>query len=369
MTKKITALLLLLLPFGTVKAQFLENPEAMALVKTSIDHIYNFEFEKAEKYAAEIEKMYPGHPVTYLLEAFTMSWKYLPLDSNKARLAEYLQLLQKCQNATRQRYGADSSDPEAVFFTMASHGYIAMTYNYRGEFLKAVGEARKAYKALVDGMDHVKINPDFYFTSGLYNYYVNVYPEMYPIVKPLMIFFKSGDKAKGLTQLRTGADKGVITMAETCYYLSHILIAYEDRIADALNYTGKLRRLYPHNPVYRMRYVENLILVGRYAEAQKEVRSLDRFKITMIVKARNCLDGMLKEHEKNDTEAKAFYEKVIAAPVEQQYVKEYHAMAYAGLARIADRAGDKKLAKSYYKKCLEFAEYKRNIREAKNYAS
>lgn len=42
-------------------------------------------------------------------------------------------------------------------------------------------------------------------------------------------------------------------------------------------------------------------------------------------------------------------------------------MAYAGLARIADRAGDKKLARAQYKKCLEYAEYKRLIREAKNY--
>lgn len=50
-----------------------------------------------------------------------------------------------------------------------------------------------------------------------------------------------------------------------------------------------------------------------------------------------------------------------------QYVKEYHAMAYAGLARIADRAGDKRLARSHYKKSLELAEYKRNIAEAKNY--
>jgi len=367
MIKKIAVLLLLLLPLRSTKAQFLENPEAMALVKSSIDHIYNFEFAEADRYAAEIERRYPGHPVTYLLKAFAMNWKYLPLDSNKPRMAEYLQLLQKCLNATRERYGAGSSDPEAVFFTMASHGYIALTHNYRGEFLKAVGEARKAYKALVDGMQFVNENPDFYFTTGLYNYYVNVYPEMYPIVKPLMIFFKSGDKVKGLSQLRMGADKGVITMAETCYYLSHILIAYEDRINDALTYTGKLRRLYPQNPIYRMRYVENLILLGRFEEAQKERKSLDRYNTPILRVAKNCFDGLFHERKANDAAAKSHFEKVIAEQVEMQYVKEYHAMAYAGLARIADRAGDKRLARSHYKKSLELAEYKRNIAEAKNY--
>lgn len=367
MIKKIVATFLFFLPFHDLDAQFLKDAEAMGLVKSSIDHIYNFEFAKADQLAIEIDRKYPGHPVTYLLKAFSMNWKYIPIDSNKEKMAEYQQLLQKCLEATRQRYGAGSTDPEAVFFTMASHGYIALTHNYRGEFLKAVGEARKAYKALVDGMGFVEINPDFYFTSGLYNYYVNVYPEMYPVVKPLMIFFKNGNKSKGLQQLRLGAEKGVITMAETAYYLSHIYLSYEDKMAEGLVYTGKLRRNYPGNPVYRMRYIENLIHLGRYAEAESENKVFSKYNRGIFRKAHHCFDGLLKEQSGDDAEAKASFEKAIAIPLEMQYVKEYHAMAYAGLARIADRAGDKKLARAQYKKCLEYAEYKRVIREAKNY--
>ena len=365
--RRIFVLFLITLSVRDLKAQFLEDAEAMGLVKSSIDHIYNFEFAQADKYAAEIGKKYPGHPVTYLLKAFSMNWRYLPIDSNKEKMEEYQKLLQKCLEATRQRYGSGSTDPEAVFFTMASHGYIALTHNYRGEFLKAVGEARKAYNALVDGMRFVEINPDFYFTSGLYNYYVNVYPEMYPAVKPLMIFFKNGNKTKGLQQLRLGAEKGVITMAETCYYLSHIYMAFEDRMSDGLIYTGKLRHKYPGNPVYRMRYIENLLHLGRYAEAAKENLVLAKYNKGLFQKAYHCFDGLLKEHDGNDRGAKEAFERALALPLEMQYIKEYHAMAYAGLARIADRAGDKKLARAQYKKCLEYAEYKRLIREAKNY--
>lgn len=367
MIKKISTLVLLAFLSGETKAQFLQDPEAMGLVKSSIDHIYNFEFAQADQFAAEINRKYPGHPVTYLLKAFSMNWKYIPIDGNKEKMGEYLQLLQQCLDATRKRYGPGSTDPEAVFFTMASHGYIALTYNYRGEFLKAVGEARKAYKALVDGMGFVEVNPDFYFTTGLYNYYVNVYPEMYPIVKPLMVFFKSGNKAKGLQQLRIGADKGVITMAETSYYLSHIYFAYEDKMTEALVYTGKLRRKYPGNPVYRMRYVENLLHLKRFDEAEKENKALAKYTKGMFAKGYNCFEGLIKEHDGDDNAAKAAFERAIAVPLEMQYIKEYHAMAYAGLARIADRAGDKKLAKTHYKKCLEYAEYKRVIWEAKSY--
>lgn len=367
MIKKVFVLVLFSFSFLTTNAQFLKDPAAMGLVKSSIDHIYNFEFAEADKYAELIERRYPGHPVTYLLKAFSLNWKYIPIDSNKAKMAEYQRLLQQCLDATKKRYGAGSTDPEAVFFTMASHGYIALTYNYRGEFLKAVGEARKAYKSLVDGMGFVDVNPDFYFTTGLYNYYVNVYPDMYPIVKPLMIFFKKGDEAKGLQQLRLGAEKGVITMAETCYYLSHIYLAYMDRMADGLIYTSKLRYKYPGNPVYRMRYVENLIWVKRFDEAERENRSLAKYSGGLFPKGYHCFDGLIKENKKDDAGAKVAFEKALAVPLEMQYIKEYHAMAYAGLARIADRAGDKKLAKAHYKKCLEYAEYKRVIAEAKKY--
>ncbi|GAA4440364.1 hypothetical protein GCM10023091_23910 [Ravibacter arvi] len=367
MNKKIIVLLLLVLPLTRLKAQFLQDEVGMALVKTGIDHIYNFDFAEADRVAAEVNKRYPGHPVTYLLKAFSMNWRYLPIDSNKEKMAEYQRLLQKCLEATRQRYGNESDNPEAVFFTMASHGYIALTYNYRGEFLKAVGEARKAYKALVDGMGFVEQNPDFYFTSGLYNYYVNVYPQEYPIVKPLMIFFKSGNKAKGLQQLRAGAEKGLITMAETCYYLSHIYMAYEDKMAESLVYTGKLRRNYPENPVYRMRYIENLLHLGRNTEAENENKVFAKYDRGLYRKAWHLFNGLILERKKDDTAAKAAFEKALAVPLELQYVKEYHAMSYAGLARIAHRAGDKKKAKALYKKCLEYAEYKRVIAEAKNY--
>jgi Tfp pilus assembly protein PilF len=42
-------------------------------------------------------------------------------------------------------------------------------------------------------------------------------------------------------------------------------------------------------------------------------------------------------------------------------------MAYAGLARMASKEGNKEAAKNYYKKTLDLAEYDGTIREAKTY--
>jgi hypothetical protein len=116
-----------------------------------------------------------------------------------------------------------------------------------------------------------------------------------------------------------------------------------------------------------MRYVENLLHVGRVEEAAAENKVLGGYTKGLFPKGYHCFDGLIKEHQRDDVSAKAAFEKALAVPLEMQYVKEYHAMAYAGLARIADRAGDKKSAKAHYKKCLEYAEYKRVIAEAKAY--
>src|SRR5690606_39666562 len=84
-----------------------------------------------------------------------------------------------------------------------------------------------------------------------------------------------------------------------------------------------------------------LILLGRFEEAQKERKSLDRYNTPILRVAKNCFDGLFHERKANDAAAKSHFEKVIAEQVEMQYVKEYHAMAYAGLASISDSEGDK----------------------------
>jgi hypothetical protein len=77
---------------------------------------------------------------------------------------------------------------------------------------------------------------------------------------------------------------------------------------------------------------------------------------------------LLKKQKKNDKQAADIYNGIIAkqAPVDR-YTPDYYAMAYAGLARIAQRSGNAKRAAELYNKCLEYAEYKSTITEAKKY--
>ncbi len=350
------------------RAQLLNDAEAISLIREGIDYIYNLEFEKGDKVIARVKARFPDHPIGHLMKAFSMYWQYLPIQENKARTGEYVATLQSCIAAVEKQYGRDSKDPEALFFKMASHGYLAMMYNYQNQVVKAVTEAKKAYYGLIGGMKYMENNPDFYFTSGLYNYYVVQYPEDNPISKPLIYFFKSGSRPLGLKQLDLATQRGLVTRAEACFFIARIYLQYQSRPDLALVYTTRLNTWYPANTVYQMLHTETLLSNRQYHAAEKVLAQLKRHTTGFYPVAVRTFQGLLYELDaRNDALAQQEYLAAVKLPKDGQFTNEYPAMAYAGLARIAARAGKRDQARAYYKKCLETATYKSLIREAKEF--
>lgn len=350
------------------KAQLLDDKEALTKVQKSIQSIYNFEFDKADHTTDLLSKQYPGHPVVPLLHSFKMYWELLPIQSHPKELQTYIKLLQDCLTAIDKYYGSDSRNPEAVFYTIVARGYLAMCYNYQNELLKAAIEAKKAYNALIRGQSLIQYNPEFYFTSGIYNYYMEVYPNKKPIIKPVIWFFKKGDKSGGINQLMMASQKAIISKAEANFYLSHIFLEYENQHDNALKYSQKLNNTYPANPVYRMIYLESLLLTGKYEVAEQLLKAKPLPKQMLYQIATQLFQGYLAEKLHNrPVEAESFYKKAISLPLNDQYTGEYQALAYAGLARLARRQGNDSQAKEYYKKCLKTAEYKSTVHEANKF--
>lgn len=353
------------LSFST-HAQLLNDPAAIKTIQRTLDYIYNYEFDEAGQMIDAVEKKYPNHPINHILDSFVLYWKYLPIKDNPAKSKEYIQKLNLSLSATERKFGKDTKDPEGMFYVMVARGYMAMMYNYRGEMLNAAGEGKKAYNAFIDGMKLMDKNPEFYFTSGMYNYYVEVYPEVHPMVKPLLVFFKNGDKALGLKQVDIATRSGVVTRAEACFYLAHLYTKYEMKPEKAVTYLNKLTDWYPRNPLFVMKNAEALLLAGDYDDAAKHVTALRKYNTGFYPIAQHTFQGInYEKHIKNDAAAHKEYLAALKIPHDDQYTKEYHAMAYAGLARITARAGNKTKAKEYYKKCLEKAEYRILMKEAK----
>lgn len=362
-----SALLGLFLPL-LAPAQVMNDPASQKLVLTILDNIYNLEFSVANGLIKQLQVRYPQHPVGPVLRATQIETQNFPLSDNKVATAQFVQAVDQGMQLARRMLDKDDNDPEAVFFMLTCHSYLASLYNSQGESLKAVGESKKAYDYIRNGFKLTDKNADFYFTTGLYNYYVERYPVDHPIVKPFMFFFEDGSMDKGLQQMAVAARRGLFMRTVANYYLAHIQLKYESNPTKAIAYTSYLSDKFPANPLFTMRYTEALLLSGRYNEARPYVQRLKQMPGKLVPLAVSTFSGLLAEMaDKKDDEAAEFYEAALRLPVNATYTKEYQAFAYAGLARIAARANNRKKADRYYKKVLSIAQYKSLIREARAY--
>lgn len=350
------------------RAQVLADPVAQQTILKTLDDIYNLEFAESDVLIRQLQTQYPQHPIGPILRATQLELQYLPLHENKAATAQFIQTVEQGLSLAKRMLEKDENDPEAVFFALTAHSYLASLYNNKSESLKAVGESKKAYNYLRDGFVLMGKNTDFYFTTGLYNYYIERYPMDHSIVKPFMLFFEDGDMAQGLKQMDVATKKGVFMRPAANYYLAHIYLKHEMSPARASVYAKYLADKYPKNPLFGMINAEALLLAGRYAEARPYVQRLKQMPNKLVPMAVHTFTGMLAElSDKDDKEAAESYELALRLPFNDPYTKEYHAFAYAGLARIAARANDRNRARIYYKKALAVGQYKALIREAKGY--
>ncbi len=366
--KKIALLITFILSIFHLKAQLLNDNESKQLIINGLDKLYNFEFKEAEVYFQKVKTKYPKHPVTPLLTAMQIERQNEPLAQNTKATAQYIQHLEKCQQIAETLYEDPKTKTEATFFLLASHGFIALANHYQNETMKAGKEALKAYGYLKDGFKLMDKNPDFYFTTGMYNFYRVQYPETHSIVKPVMVFFGDGNKKLGMLQIETAVQKGTFTRVEAAYYLMGVCFKYENNIPKAMQYATWLHEKYPNNLIFKMRYVESLVTSGKDEEAQPLIQQLKKNPNKIYQISMNVMDGIIAEKiKKNDKWATTFYNTALKNQPDYEFTNDYYAMAYCGLARISNRAGDKKKAKEYAKKALDYAEYKTTIAEASKY--
>lgn len=356
--KRLVLIALLFFSYSPSKAQFLEDEESIQTVLKGLDYLYNLQHEQAEAEFSAVKKKYADHPVRYLLNALQLQWKYLPIDQHGTALNQYLGELNKCVTASHHYYDKPAYKVESTFFLLAAHGFLALAENYKGGFMNAAQEARKALKYFKEGKKYKNSNAEFLFANGLYNYYRERYPETKPIVKPVMVFFDSGNMKLGLQELERSYRTSVFSRTEAASYLRDIYMKYEANFGKALQFSGDLYQKYPRNYIFRIGQIESLLLNLKFDQAEKLNEVLKGVQNPIAQLSYHTFDAYLEEHQKKDLpRAKAAYIKALKIKPNDRYTKEYVALTYLGLARIASKEGDKNGAKNYYKLCLKNAEY------------
>jgi len=367
--KPLLTLLFSFLFFVTNAQDIMSDISTQEVISKGMDKMYNFEFDAAEEQYTIVHKKYPDHPVYDFLMAQNVSWKAIYYNKFKNYAPLMLKYLNNALDLADKMLEKNKNDPEGIFFKLGTYSTLALYHSQVNDNLACVNDARKAYSYMKDGFKRKEKYVEFYFSSGLYDYFIVQYPENKPVYKPFLIFFANGDKARGISELDYGYRKARYTKVECQYYLSNIYIKYENTPEKCLPYIAELVAKYPRNLYYLLKQTDALLATGNYQEAERNSYKLYKTDEAYFKAVSYVFYGIINEKHYNrlDT-AKAYYNQAINDYNKVQFPqKDYVSFAYAGLARIADRKGDKKMAIAWYKKALDIAEYTSIQQEAKAY--
>jgi tetratricopeptide (TPR) repeat protein len=340
--------------------RILEDSEATALVQHAIDSIYNLNFHAADSVIEILDEKLGEYPGNLLLKAFYTNWKYKPLQEGKPGYEEFESHLNRSIALCEKMLEDNEEDEEANFYLMASHAFLAELHMNNGHKLKALGEAKSAYKFIKIGFDQLDNNPEFYFSSGIYNYYREKYPEENPFYKSFVWFFRSGDKKEGIEMLKTGAEEASFTRAECLTYLFHIYLRYEDQPQTAIRYARILKNRYPNNLHYIANYVENALRLGDYGQLMPLIqRLLDSPDAYYNYVGEIFLGNYFEQYIGDDDAALAHYTAANQNP-ETVVAREHHydSILFLGLGRVYQGKGLAEEANEYLKKSVKAAAYR-----------
>lgn len=371
--KKLILIVLSILSVGFTnnlgQNDLLKDPQSIALVQMALEKMYNFEFEEAYKIFEPVKEKYPKNGASSFFKSLCLTTEYAPINSANPVYNEYFSLLQLTLNQSSKILEDNPNDPESLFFNLGTHGYLALLYSKDNQFLKSMKEALTAYKQMKQALKLRDQNPDFYFFSGLYYYYLDQYPEVHPMVKPLMVFFDEGNRVKGLLELEHATKHGLFTKTEAKFFMAFVLMKYENKPLQALQFIQEIALKYPKNLNFQAKFIETLIASGKYEQAEVLLQKFVSTKSKYYEVVYLIYQGLLNEkhHKKHDIAKQMFLKALENISKSGRNTTELESYGYAGLARIELSKGNKKGATSYYNKCLEIAEYTSIRNEAKNY--
>jgi hypothetical protein len=373
--------LLLFLPFGVSSQDkspmLLLDPNVQIECTEAVNDMYNFKFERAEKQFDIIKLRYPDHPLPYFLKGLSTWWKMMPNLSKKDYDDIFLAYMDSTITMAEKLYKKSDNKIEAAFFLSGAYGFKAQFHGERDNYARATWAGKNALKYLSEYKDDNDLSPEFLYGVGLYNYYEVWIKEEYPLLRPVLFFFKNGDKQEGIRQLEEVANNAFYARTEAQYQLVRIYASLEERKDHlALPLAQYLHQTYPDNPYFERLYARAAFYSGSY-----ELESVSRSILKKIEEGNPGYEEISGRYasyflgyinkSRNPALAKEYFLKTV-------YFAEkigandsgYYLRALKFLAEFAEKEGNKELAKQYYQKIKNVApdnddEYREIKREAK----
>lgn len=353
---------------ATAQVRLLPSHPLLSEIEPAVRLIYNYRFDTALVLISHIEQQVPDHPVVPLLKALWQYHNNFPLITGTDETDQYIALCSEAVNRCQVYLDRNPDDLEGVSFDMLARAMINLVYVDNGETMKVALGASALYRQVAKGFHLMDQFSEFYFTTGLYNYYREAYPEAHPVYKPVASLFPKGSKKTGLEQLKYAASHCIFLRAEALFYLSLIYLNYEDQPQLAAMLTSRLRALYPDNTYYLGVHIESLFINGHFEEADSLIAKLSQagrknnfHRMKYLILRGIYEDRVLHRPES----AKKYLEAGIRLTGQfNRYDESVRTMAYFALSRVYRQTGEQSMAQKYYRLGKQYAVYKYQLRMA-----
>lgn len=351
------------------KAQYAEKKDTTIILLSDIkiqlectqalNDLYNFKFRRAEEQFRYLKEKYRWHPLPYFLMGLIEWWKIMPNTKDKSHDEVFLAYMDSTIMVAENLYKHyPSYKVEAAFFLAGAYGFKGRLYSdeERRNWRKAASAGKNALDYLEKNKDQTDLSPELLFGDALYNYFSVWVPENYPALKPILWFFPKGDKALGLKQLKEVSYNAFYTRTEAMVWLMRILNGYENDNARALQISEYLYQTYPDNPYFHRYYARMLYSMGKFSQAIPVCEQiLTRIDSGMLGyeatsgRYASFFLGQIYETRHSLEEAKKYYLlcKNFAEEIEATE-SGYYLYSLISLGEIAEKEGDKALAKKYF---------------------
>jgi tetratricopeptide (TPR) repeat protein len=270
MSKKTLIFCLLILQFflfGNSFAQGRIAEELDSIIQAGIDLVYLDRFDEGIALFKRIVEKYPEEPIGY----FFIAASYQTLideyrnENFKPDFEGYIDTaIVKAEKKIDE--GANSADDH--FYMGASYGYRGIYKSFRGNWLGAFGDARKA-KSHLDKAQ--KINPelyDCYIGLGAYHYWGSIKARIF-----WWLPFIGDDRKKGIQQYKLAIEKGRYAKEEAKYGLLRVYIEEKDYLK-ALKLGDELKSVNRDDPFVGWMAGQAYIGLERWDEALENYQKL-----------------------------------------------------------------------------------------------
>ncbi|EAZ79223.1 tetratricopeptide repeat protein [Algoriphagus machipongonensis] len=335
-------------------------------ITKAINSMYDFNFPVAEHDFAVLAYQYPDHPLPDFLMALGYWWRIEVDVTNEKYDDIFIQYLDRAIEKAEEIYDEDETNKEAAFFLAAGYGFQSRLYSERKSWTKAAWSGKNALKYMELSRGEEEFNPELLLGDALFNYFSVWIPEHYPLLRPVLALFPKGSKELGLQQLEQVAANAFYTRVEAQYFLFRLYASEEKKPYEALRISEYLHSKFPNNPYFHRSYARHLYTVGRWPESLAQsleiLERIDAKQVGYEANSGRYASFYVAEYNRRIGDmvtAKRYYEKTVAYGEESESQESgYYLHALVQLGKIEMDAGNKKLAKKYFKEVKRYAKRK-----------